>query len=82
MPRKPEHTAQCWGGPEHGNVVSSSKRQWYYVQATDMFLDGMNQEPTKKTVRGIYYLDKASGRWFWKGPGADGDTLERIRKAD
>jgi hypothetical protein len=82
-----EYTAQCWGGPDHGNLVSSRFSQWRYSQTSEMWLDGPKEPPTKVFVRGTYKydyqedLDGGNGAhvWRWEGPGADGDTIERLR---
>lgn len=78
--RKKEYTAQCWGGPEHGNLVSAKSRSWTYVQISQMFLDGIRKPPSVSSVLGMYCLDYEKDLWIWKGPGADGDTIERIRR--
>jgi hypothetical protein len=82
-----EYTAQCWGGPEHGNLVSSKFSEWSYLQTTAMRLDGPGKPSTRTFVRGTYVytfqenLDGGNGAhvWRWEGPGADGDTIERLR---
>lgn len=79
-----EFTAQCWGGPEHGNLISSTQRSWTYMQITRMFLDDDPRMVTENIMAGKYVYDHhpngGQPMWRWEGPGADGDTIERIRK--
>jgi hypothetical protein len=74
-----EYIAQCWGGPEHGNLIGATVTNWPYYQHTNMYLDGPFNNPINIVVRGRYELNKESTLWRWVGPGADGDTIERMR---
>lgn len=83
-----EYSAQCWGGPEHGNLISATVKEWSYTQIVWMGLDGENGRKSRTVLRGkyAYELHTLHGRegymWMWHGPGADGDTMERIRKGE
>lgn len=82
-----EYTAQCWGGPEHGNLISSREESWGYKETVEMMLDGPTGPAIRNVTVGKYVykfregLDGGAGAyvWEWFGPGADGDTIERLR---
>lgn len=78
-----ELTAQCWGGPEHGNLLSSAAKEWRYVQESKMWLNGAGKPPHITRVEGKYKYEKSPIPdyyvWRWYGPGADGETMERLR---
>lgn len=79
-----EFAAQCWGGPMHGEPVSAKTRVWLYHSTTLMFLDG-DEEPAIVRVFGRYIYDEREADhrapvFMWDGPGADGDTMERLRR--
>lgn len=81
-----EYSAQCWGGPEHGNLISATVKEWRYYQVTYMSLDGPTEKAAETLVVGsyVYRLHTVNGQegymWMWQGPGADGDTMERLRR--
>jgi hypothetical protein len=78
-----EYTAQCWGGPQHGNPISASVKEWPYHEDHWMWLDGLKGMPTVTSVKGKYVYDHHQNggqpMWRWVGPGANGDTMERLR---
>lgn len=74
-----EITGQCWGGPEHGNLVSASVSDFSYLRVSNMWLDGDGGEVRQMEIKGTYRWDKERCLFMWFGPGADGDTIERLR---
>jgi len=78
-----EFSAQCWGGPLHGDLRSAEVRRWMYYSIELTFVNGPDSEPVKVFVRGHYVLtvhgEMEGEIWNWEGPGADGDTIERLR---
>jgi hypothetical protein len=87
--KKESFVAQCWGGPEHGNLVEATVKEWEYIISTTMYTDGPGQPPTQSKTIGWYKLvpyvfaynkGKETMVWNWIGPGADGETMERVRK--
>jgi len=74
-----EYQGQLWGGPEHGNVVSATVERFRCDQYTLLFLDGNHEEPSRTRTSGWYEWHDDQQRFNWDGPGADGDTLERLR---
>lgn len=74
-----EYAGQLWGGPEHGNLVSSIVEKVYYESWTALWLDGAEAHPARTKVNGTYDWNVEENRFDWNGPGADGDTLERLR---
>lgn len=66
----------------HGEPVSASVQEWAYVERRETWLDGATGPATRTTLHGKYVLDvdlELGNRWVWEGPGADGDTIERLR---
>lgn len=74
-----EYQGQLWGGPGHGNIVSATVKRVRYQSWTQMWLDGREGHIDNTKVKGEYIWNPKEGRFDWKGPGADGDTLERLR---
>lgn len=68
-----------WGGPGHGNVVSSSEDSFAYHELTMMWLDGPTRAPSENLCTGYYRWSHHRRMYIWDGPGADGDTIERLR---
>lgn len=68
----------------HGEPVSACVTEWSFVQTQELMLDGPVGPATRTVTRGKYVFavdlekDRAE-RWVWHGPGADGDTIERLR---
>jgi hypothetical protein len=75
-----EFQGQLWGGPEHGNIVSTTVEHFRYEATTWMWLDGGYKAPSINEVSGTYKWNPEMSRFDWDGPGADGDTLERLRR--
>lgn len=73
------YQGQCWGGPEHGDLWSSSVLQVMYRREVWAYLDGDKGNPSVHITAGSYVWSPAEGRFDWDGPGADGDTIERLR---
>lgn len=70
---------QLWGGPEHGNVVSSEQERFVFRREDWMWLDGEEKNPSVTKTIGHYVWSEERGLYLWEGPGADGDTIERLR---
>lgn len=62
---------QMWGGPEHGDIIDSDMERIAFESVTRLWIDG--------ALEGIYTWNPEMGRFDWEGPGADGDTIERLR---
>lgn len=70
---------QMWGGPEHGDIIDSDMERIAFVSEAKLWIDGALEKPSVKKVHGIYTWNPEMGRFDWEGPGADGDTIERLR---
>lgn len=74
-----KYQGQLWGGPQHGNIISSSVARVMFRREDWMYADGDKGNPYVTGVGGAYVWDAEAGRYNWEGPGADGDTIERLR---
>ena len=74
-----QFNGQLWGGPDHGNLVSATVARIMYRREDWLYLDGDKGNPSVNKVAGAYVWSEERGLFLWEGPGADGDTIERMR---
>jgi hypothetical protein len=72
-------TGQLWGGPGHGEPVSAEVPVFRCEVERKLWLDGGYRPPSVMEISGVYSWNPQQQRFDWKGPGADGDTIERLR---
>jgi len=77
--RKDFYQGQLWGGPGHGEPVDSTVPAIACNQRRALWLDGTRETASVTEINGVYNWNPERGRFDWKGPGADGDTIERLR---
>jgi len=68
-----------WGGPDHGNLVSTTVDRFRCIRTITMHLDGGYKTPSVTEIDGVYIWNPEKSRFDWEGPGASGDTIERLR---
>ena len=74
-----KYQGQLWGGPQHGDLISSNVESVIFRQEIWMWPDGTQKNPTLIKRIGNYVWSYQDARFNWEGPGADGDTIERLR---
>lgn len=69
MDRVIEYSGQFIGGPDDGNMVTSSVARIPVEDTTIWYLDGKNGEATIRVVRGEYIWDENKNyfKWFLHG---------------
>lgn len=75
-----KYQGQLWGGPDHGDIISANESRVVFRREDWMWPDGQQKNPTVTKTIGAYVWSEEHRRFNWEGPGADGDTMERIRK--
>jgi hypothetical protein len=62
-----EYTGQLRGGPDDGNLVTSTERVFAFKATYASWLDGLKEEPVVVNVRGTYtYVDVDRGGPFFR----------------
>ena len=74
-----KYQGQLWGGPEHGNLIGGNVERVCFRREDWFYNDGLDRNPTVIKTVGEYVWNDTEKRFDWKGPGADGDTIERLR---
>jgi len=74
-----KYNGQLWGGPDHGDIISSNVESVIFRREDWMWPDGTQKNPTVTKTIGNYVWSAEDRRFNWEGPGADGDTIERLR---
>ena len=61
-------TGQCLGGPDHGNLITTSVDKVEVVQQLRMFLDGIHDISAVVRQRtGIYKWNDVCSAFIWEG---------------
>lgn len=63
--REPDYSGQCMGGPDHGNLITSSSNEWLCVVTIFRALDA-GKATDVQVVKGSYAWDSKTKTWEWK----------------
>jgi hypothetical protein len=65
-----EYTGQLVGGPNEGNMVTSSVKEIPFADMIRLWLDGIDKEPTCVVTNGTYIWSDEDGCFNWKLTGS------------
>lgn len=60
------YTGQCVGGPDNGNLVTSSRPVWILKAVFTRWLDG-EEEPHPQSIEGTYVWQHETATFKWQG---------------